>query len=432
MRVLLVTMFFPPTGGGSVQRPLKFAGHLADLGHDVHVIAPDDSKWMEQDETLAVPPGVGVTRVYNPSPSMDPIGPELYGRRRLDQARVHSRSAVRRLLVPDPCMPWALAALPTAVSLVRRLGIDVLLTTAPPQSIALVGAMTKRFTGVPWVADLRDSIVFHPHRRREVRGEARVARLVVSRADAVVAASQTIASELAGFGRHHRIDVIESGCDFDDFEGLPYRRADRFRITHTGNFVGHRDPRPFLNALASLDGDDVLAQFVGTFRERDRNHAESLDLGDRVRLISFVPRRQALAMQRNSDALLLLVPQAKGRGLGVVTGKVYEYLAAGRPILAAVPPDGEAAALIRQSGAGVLVPPDDVAALAGALEGLRGRWRAGDLGTVCLKPDLRAALARRTQVERLAVVLAGAIGHHQRKNGGRRGRPVKSGARGAL
>ena len=136
--------------------------------------------------------------------------------------------------------------------------------------------------------------------------------------------------------------TISNGCDFDDFAGLEYAPGERFRITHTGSFFGKRDPRPFLTALAE-SGLDVVARFVGDFRSADREWAESLGLGDRLELIPYAPRRRALELQRDSDALLLLIPDAGGRGRGVLSGKVFEYLAAERPILAAVPPDGAAA-----------------------------------------------------------------------------------------
>ena len=137
--------------------------------------------------------------------------------------------------------------------------------------------------------------------------------------------------------------------------GSSTRRGDRFRITHTGSFFGKRDPRPFLTALAESGLDDVVARFVGDFRAADREWAESLGLGDRLELIPYAPRRRSLELQRDSEALLLLIPDAGGRGKGVLSGKVFEYLAAERPILAAVPPDGAAAELIRETGAGVVV-----------------------------------------------------------------------------
>jgi glycosyltransferase involved in cell wall biosynthesis len=203
------------------------------------------------------------------------------------------------------------------------------------------------------------------------------------------------------------VTTILNGADFDDFAGLVYRRGDRFRITHTGSFFGKRDPRPFLTALAESGLEDVVARFVGDFRVADREWAESLGLGSRLELHPYVPRRQSLALQRDSDALLLLIPDAGGRGQGVLSGKVFEYLAAERPILAAVPPDGAAAELIRETGAGVVAPADDVPALTAALSELYAKWRAGALNGTPLSPDDRERLGRAARVEELAEVLRG-------------------------
>jgi glycosyltransferase involved in cell wall biosynthesis len=198
--------------------------------------------------------------------------------------------------------------------------------------------------------------------------------------------------------------TIANGSDFDDFAGFQYRPSERFRITHTGSFFGKRDPRPFLTAFAE-SGLDAVVRFVGDFRPADAEWAAALELGDRLELIPYVARRRSLELQRDSEALLLLIPEAGGRGRGVLSGKVFEYLAAERPILAVVPPDGAAADLIRGAGTGVVVAPDDVPAIRAALQELHARWRAGGLDGTPLDADMRRRLSRETRVEELAELL---------------------------
>jgi glycosyltransferase involved in cell wall biosynthesis len=387
-----------------VQRPLKLATHLAAIGHEVHVLAPDDPKWLHRDPEVEPPPAITVHRARNFGPRARRPADELAQARGLDRLVLRGELAARAALMPDASVLWNATAAPTAIRLVRRLGIDVVLTTSPPGSVHLAGAAVKRFTRARWVADLRDSLVRHAHRRREIRGEATLARLVARQADGVVCVSPSIAAEMETVGVRGPLRIIGNGCDFDDFAGLPYRRSERFRITHTGSFFARRDPRPFLEALARCE-EDVVARFVGDFRERDLEHARRLGIADRVELVPYLPRAEALALQRDSEALLLIVPDADGRGKGILTGKVYEYLAAERPILAAVPPDGEAAKLIRENEAGVVAAADDVAGLAEALEGLVGRWRAGGLDTPPLPPERRAALSRRARAQELSALL---------------------------
>ena len=330
--------------------------------------------------------------------------PELEAERALGRIRLHAVLTARRLLVPDAASPFLLTAVPAAIRLVRRHGIDVVVTSSPPGSVNLLGAAVKRATGIRWVADLRDSLLSHPHRRQDVRGEGRVARLVARRADAIVCVSPAAVEEMRALSPAGPVELIDHGADFDDFDGLEYRREERFRITHTGTIFGRRDPKPFLRALARVDAD-VVARFVGDFREADRATIDELGLGERVELVPYLPRREALALQRDSDALLLLIPAGEGRGRFVISTKVFEYLAAGRPILASVPEDGAAAALLRETGVGTVVPPDDVDAIAAALSALVERWREGSLDGVVLAPDVRAALSRRARVERFAELL---------------------------
>jgi glycosyltransferase involved in cell wall biosynthesis len=232
-----------------------------------------------------------------------------------------------------------------------------------------------------------------------------VTRLVASQANAIVAASDAIADEMRRSEPKGKVVTIANGSDFDDFAGLEHHASDRLRITHAGNFQGKRDPKPFLRALAESGLDDVVVRFAGDFRVADREYAEALGLGDRIELLGYVPRRRSLELQRDSEVLLLLVPESGGRGRGVVTGKIFEYLAAERPILAAVPVDGAAAHLVRDTGAGVVAPPDDVDAIREALVDLHARWREGRLDGTLLSTEWRARLSRAGRLEELAELL---------------------------
>ncbi len=412
MKVLLVTMYFPPAGGGGVQRPLKMATHLPALGIETHVLAPDDPKWLHRDDELRPPTQAFVHRARYLGPRARLPSEEMHGLTGTDLLLAQAKLAYRRVLLPDASVTWLPTAVPAAVRIVKDEGIDAVITTSPPNSMNMIGAAVKRIAGIPWVADLRDAVLANADRRFDrtavrVKEKAleRVVRLVAGSADAVVAVSEPIADEVRAFAPAGPVRVIPNGCDFDDFAGLEYRRGDRFRITHTGSFFGQRDPRPFLSALAESGLDDAVARFAGDFRAADREWVDTLGLGDRLELLSYLPHREALELQRDSEANLLLLPEAAGRGKVVPSGKIFEYLAAERPILAAVPPDGAAADLVRETGAGIVVAPDDERGLREALQGLHARWRAGKLSDAYLSPEQRKRLSRETRVEELADVL---------------------------
>ncbi|MFL5920200.1 MAG: glycosyltransferase family 4 protein [Gaiellaceae bacterium] len=412
MKVLLVTMYFPPAGGGGVQRPLKLATHLPSLGVETHVLAPDDPKWLHRDDELRPPTQAFVHRARYLGPKARLPSEELRGLTGLDLVLAQARLAGRRLLLPDASVTWAPTAIPAAARIVRSEGIDAIVTTSPPLSMNLIGAGVQKLTGVPWIADQRDSLVQNADRRfdrkavqAKEKALERVVRLVANRADGIVAVSESIADELRAFEPSGPVRVIPNGCDFDDFAGLEYRPGDRFRITHTGSFFGKRNPRAFLSALAASGLDDVVARFVGDFRSVDREWVQELDLGDRLELLDYLPHQRALELQRDSEANLLLLPDAAGRGKVVPSGKIFEYLAAERPILAAVPTDGAAAKLVRETGAGVVVAPDDEKSIREALVGLHARWKAGRLGDAYLTDEDRRRLSRTTRVEELAELL---------------------------
>jgi glycosyltransferase involved in cell wall biosynthesis len=409
VKLLLVTLYFPPAGGGGVQRPLKFATHLPGLGIETHVLAPDDPKWVHRDDDLAPPTQAWIHRVRYVGPKGRLPAEELHGLKGIERAGRKAALTFRRALVPDENVSWNVTAIPAAIRIVRREGIDVVVTTSPPTSVHLVGGAVKRATGARWIADLRDSIAANPHRRvesrlvraKEATGES-VARLVARYADAVTAVTAPIGDELRALGAR-RVQTIANGSDFEDFAGLEYTPGERFRLTHTGSFFGKRTPRPILEALAGTNAD-IVARFVGDFRAADRDWASGLGLGDRLELHPYLPRRRVLELQRDSEALLLLIPDSGGRGRAVLSAKVFEYIAAERPILAAVPPDGAAADLVRETGTGVVVAPEDVDGLREALLRLEGDWRAGKLNGTPLSPDVRRRLSRQARAEELATL----------------------------
>jgi glycosyltransferase involved in cell wall biosynthesis len=412
VKCLLVSFYFPPAGGGGVQRPLKLAQYLPAMGIETHVLAPDDPRWIHRDDGLRMPSQAWVHRARYVGVSGGKPSQMLAQTHGVGRVATQARLQLRRLVVPDENATWALTAIPAGIRLVREHGIDVVISTSPPPSTHLIAAAVARATGAKWVADLRDSLLQHAHRRADTVAtkakaatQRRVARLVASRADAITCVSEAIAQETRALRPRGRVVTIANGCDFDDVAGLERHPSDRFRLTHAGSFFGRRDPRPFLRALHDSELD-VVARFLGDFRPSDREWAESLGLGDRLELLPYAPRTTSLALQRDSEALLLLIPDAGGRGRGVLSGKVFEYVSVGRPILALVPPDGAAAELIRETGAGVVAPPDDMAAIRVALEELHTRWRDGGLPDVDLSPEWRRRLSRRTRVEEMAALLA--------------------------
>ncbi len=405
-----------------MQRTLKFCRHLPEFGVEVDVLAPSDPKWFARDEPLlaAIPAETTVHRARFLGPESSSHADALGDHTGLSRAAVQARLLYQRALIPDKTLPWAATAVPIGIKVVRDRKIDVILTSSPPNSTHLIGEAIATATRTPWVADFRDPWLSHPHRHYDRAGvrakraiERHMARSVVRRARAVTAVTEAIADEARGLDPRAAMhtSVIPNGSDFEDFDGLEYLPGERCVIVHAGAFFGQRTPRPLLSATAALIArrpelrDRLVIRFVGDLRSSDRDWAHSLGIDEAWEETGFLPYGEALAAQREADVLLLLIPDAEGRGDVVVSGKVYEYLAAGRPILAAVPPGGVAADLIRRTGSGEVVDGNDQAQLEIALEGIYDRWAGDGLPDVVLPAEEREALHRRTRAREMAAVL---------------------------
>jgi hypothetical protein len=132
VKVLIVSFYFPPAGGGGVQRPLKLAQYLPALGVETHVLAPDDPRWVHRDSELRVPTQAWVHRARYVGPSGGKPAEVLKGKEGLERTVALVRLQGRRLVVPDENATWALTAVPAAIKIVREHGIDAVLTTSPP------------------------------------------------------------------------------------------------------------------------------------------------------------------------------------------------------------------------------------------------------------------------------------------------------------
>ena len=382
-RVLLVSYFFPPLGGGGSLRSLKLAKYLPAAGWEPEVLGVDDPIYHLRDvgslKEVDCPVHRAPARRY---PSLarklglaandeGRAGSSSHGKPRGPGWRGRLRSFAARLGdLPDQQVRWSRAARSKGLRLARQGRYSVVWTTSPPASAHLVGLTLKRQLGLTWVADLRDAWTLGPfsdpvtgfHRTVQRRMEEKV----IGEADAVVCVTPRMGElyRRAYPGYADKITVITNGYDEEDFAGLndlPGHRG--VVIGHAGTFYAARRPDAFLTALEAVADarPETGLRFVemgtsGLEAEDALNGFSSRRPGLITRL-GNLPHRGSLEELARCRLLLLVIGRQKGAET-VLTGKLFEYLRLGKPILACCPP-GDAADLIRSLAAGRVANPDD-------------------------------------------------------------------------
>jgi glycosyltransferase involved in cell wall biosynthesis len=433
--LLFLAYFFPPVGGAGVQRSVKFARYLPAFGFRPRIVTgrgAAEGRWTPKDDSLALELAgdLPVFRIEEPEP-----GPPARTRARLERwLRVRSRWSA-----------WwvggAVAAGLRAAAGVRPCAIYA--TMGPYETARAAGALSSRL-GIPWIADLRDpwaldEMMIYPtrlHRRLEL---AEMRRSLASAAAVIMntpEAKRALCTELRSV-HPEKVFTIENGFDRDDFDAPARRqRSPVFRIVHTGYLhteLGLRHRRGaalrrllggarieidiltrshvvLLEALAKLFARDPTAlgqvelSLAGPVSQADRDAVARSGVAQSVREVGYLSHRASVELVRSADLLFLPMHDLPaGERSRIVPGKAYEYMASGRPVLAAVP-DGDARDYLARAGSGRLCRPGDADGMAGVLAEELGRWRRGE-GDPEVDRAFLEGFERRNQARKLAQVL---------------------------
>lgn len=371
--LLIVAHHFPPSAASGSHRLLGFVRHLGRYGWGTAVISPPTTPHEPVDAELArrVPPETGLYPAPFPwTRALRPL-----------------RSVCKEWCYAIDVRRWSMRVHAAARRALRERPIRAVLTSGPPHDVHAFGLELKRRRGLAWVADFRDPWVSGDWARggnvRPRPWEVRLERRVMAEADLIVSNAPTARDALRGAvpAAAGRVVAVTNGYDPEAFEGLS-RRPDpegRWTIVHPGQLYLGRDPRPLFDALRGLLADwpagrpPPRVRFLGDMGFNSTGvdlagEARARGLEGVVALEGQVPHRASLQAMVDADALLLL--DAPGRRIGV-PAKLYEYLGAGRPVLALAEPDGDTAAVLRAGEVPHrLAPIGDAAAIGRALRGL--------------------------------------------------------------
>lgn len=394
--------YFPPLGGGGVQRTVKHVKYLPAEGFDSIVIAGGQRGFFLRDATLNrdVPPGTIVHRAR--ALPLQQAQWKLDGL--LRRAGLPTRP-VNEALWPDGLVGWLPAAVWHGLRAVRAHRPDVLYSTSAPTTAHLAALILHRVTGLPWVADFRDGWSLHPLANEAFppmpRASAALERTIIAEASYTTVVDESVHLLDLSADDSRRV-IIRNGVDPDDLalDSAPEPEPDRFRLSYIGSFYGKHDGAPVFAAIRDLIGRGVLD--ATRFELRIVGHASidraKLD-GLPINFIGYVDHRRAVAEMASASALLFSLPP----GHPGSSGKIYEYLTAGRPVLCVANPDNLAYRLVEDLGAGECVDARDPSEVALALEGLIADWKHG---TLTVDRGVRDEALRRFSRRKLAGDLA--------------------------
>jgi len=414
--VLMIAYQFPPMGGSGVQRTTKFVKYLPDFGWNPVVLTRSIDRMKLRDSSLLseIPDGTRIIRTRSYDLTELPGILELPG-----------KFAARKILIPDGEIIWARFAKKEAEKEIDKGSIDLIYTTSYPYSDHLLGlALKKKYNGIPWVADFRDEwtnnpyLLDNPHNRIRMKIERKMEDMVLQAADMLITNTPVM---LENFLKRDpslkkKFHVIPNGFDREDFIGLtPVRPGEKKLVfTYTGLLYGRRKPDTFFKALSSLiesgtvQKEHICVKFIGNYKEHVMNETiNRFNLNGVVNVYPYMEHKECLNHLAGSDILLLI----EGSGPGAeafYTGKVFEYMNIGRPILAVIPKNGAAASLIRETSTGYVCDFDDIDEIAKCIQIIYNEWKNG---YISYNPDSDeiAKYERKNLCEKLAGVFEKAL-----------------------
>jgi glycosyltransferase involved in cell wall biosynthesis len=456
--VLVIAYYFPPSGGAGVQRTLKHIQYLRDFGWNPVVLTVANGDFPARDISLLdkIPTDVHVerTHIYEPYDIYRKLTGKPAGAP-VDVDNVKTDSAERTMtqrvaefvratfFIPDARIGWLWTAVPVGLRLIREYNIQALYNSAPPYTTALIARELKRKTGLRWITCLRDpwtGFISGPKRWwLPAWIERQLERSVMEEADAIECAWEGIVADIAAKypylagkkslqGSHttttelstappSKLVHIPNGFDSSDYPTLSPDDVDalktsrRFVLTYTGALYGRRNPTSLFAAFRLLveqgriTPEQVLMRFVGRFGSEIHAMFAAFPFQESLDVVGYVPHEESIRQLLCSHAALLIVDEAKESN-EIVPGKVYEYIGAGKPVIAVAPRNSAIERLLDETRAGRVAHQHDIERLADILFGYVQDWKNGSTVHFLPNKEAIARYERRNATKQLADLLS--------------------------
>jgi hypothetical protein len=426
-KVLIISYYWFPSGGAGVQRWLKFTKYLRDFGWEPIIYTPENGEYPSIDMSFEkdIPEGLLVlkTPIWEPyniyrkltnKKKNQPINAAFISENK-KQGWIEKLSIWIRgnFLIPDPRRFWIKSSVKYLTKYLKENPVDAIISTGPPHSMHLIGlGLKKNIPNVPWVADFRDpwtNIDFYKELNLTLLADKlhqRLEKKVINTSDCLVTVSEGWKTDFEKM-KPKRIQVISNGYDESDVQQTEVPLDEKFTISHIGTLNAARNPQTVWKVLSEIcvENDefkaDLCIQLVGKIDFSVLESIRECGLQENLIKIDYLSHSEAIAKQQSTQLLLLLINQSPNAN-GILTGKFYEYLASKRPILAIGPIDGDAALVLKETGAGVIVGfSDDITTKKAILE-YYSRFKTK---TLLLQTESVERFSRRSLTGKLATLL---------------------------
>jgi len=372
-RALVITYYWPPAGGPGVQRWLKFVTYFKEFGIEPVVFIPDNPHYPLQDKSIVseIPEGIEIIRF----PIKEPYGfAKVFSKKKTNQVSSgiitnKNQSVLEKLLlwirgnffIPDARIGWVKPAVGFLKEYLAKNDMDIVISSGPPHSLHLIGMALKEELGIKWVADFRDpwtTIHYHQSLRLNKRAQKKHLKLeskVLNNSDLVVVTSARTKKEFQKI-TSVPIEVISNG--YDILEKIVPNLDPQFSIAHIGSLLTNRNPELLWEILSELKdknkvfSKNLLIKLVGTVSEDVLKSLAVFGLTENYKTLGYVSHQEAIQIQHDAQVLLLVEmdsPETKS----IIPGKLFEYVAANRPILAIGPEGSDVEAIIKETNTGV-------------------------------------------------------------------------------
>ncbi len=380
-KVLIITYYWPPSGGAGVQRWLKFSKYLPEFGWEPVILTVDPEfaayPVIDNSRTNDVlthtrvykTKAINYFSIYRRDPSLIPAAGFAISVNNTLKSKLF-RFIRGNFFIPDPRRGWNKFAYARACEIIENESINHIITTSPPHSTQLIGLkISKKYSEINWIADLRDPWTeiyyydqFYPTFISKMI-DSRYEKMVLENSDKIITVGPSLRSSLSLKVKEagEKTEIITNGYDEEDFNGKTGIIPSIFTITYVGTLSERYPVDQFLKVIGKIKktGVEIRVRFVGAIPDNIAEKISSEISADCVEFISYTNHNEAISHMLNSSMLLLIIPEHRSNKT-IITGKIFEYIAAGKPVLCLGPEDGDASSILMNSGFGKCFYYDDV------------------------------------------------------------------------